>query len=407
MRFGLAGRAASAAKANRSKLHYGLFVLTLTHMLTHVFMYVHTTLFPTLQVEFSLSLQQLGLIAAIPALCQVLLSIPAGLLSDRLGSRLMIVAALVLATGGALLASQALSPIMLIVAVSLMYINTTVYHPAAYSFVTRLFGPKARLKALGIYGAGGTLGTALGPISISILMGIFALGWRQVYLFWCLPLVLGIVSVLFLRSAPRDDVAVEPTAGGPGPAATPLLSSDMILYLGHRTIRAMAFTMSQTFMALYLVNDRGFSETNASSLIGFSTLMGIAGAVMGGFFAVRYGEKRWMLTVLSVAYFCFGLAILIPSNTAFALLFLVYGFLRLLTMAAGAGIMAKLSPGKQRGMAYALYFLPGSIMGAVAPLIAAAIGDAFGLAAIFYTSTILFFLSLGVLQFGVRLKPSA
>jgi len=40
-----------------------------------------------LKEEFSLINQQIGLIAAIPLLCQVLISIPAGLFSDRFGAR--------------------------------------------------------------------------------------------------------------------------------------------------------------------------------------------------------------------------------------------------------------------------------------------------------------------------------
>jgi len=403
---GLADRAAVAITDNRPIFNYGLFVMTLTHMLTHVFTRIHTTLFPVLQVEFSLSLQQLGLIAAIPALCQAILSIPTGLLSDRLGSRLMIVVALVVATGGALLASQALTPVVLIVAVSLVYINTTIYHPAAYSFVTRLFEPRTRLKALGIHGAGGTLGVALGPISITILMGVFAFGWRQVYLFWSLPLLLGIVSVLFLRSAPKDDVGVDVAADAPKSGFAALLTSSMIMFLVYIAVRSMANAMSQSFMALYLVDDRGFSGPATSTLIGLNTLVGIAGAILGGFFAVRYGEKRWLLAILSLSYVCYALAILIPNNTAFVALYLSYGFLTFLGMAATAAIMAMLSPGKQRGLAFALFFLPGSLVGAVAPLAAASIGDVFGLVVIFYAATLLFFLSLGILKFGVRLRPS-
>jgi MFS family permease len=162
--------------------------------------------------------------------------------------------------------------------------------------------------------------------------------------------------------------------------------------------------MSDAFMALYLVDDRGFSGTTTSTLIGLNTLVGIAGAATGGFFAVRYGEKKWLLTILFLAYICYSLAILVPSNTAFVVLYLSYGFLTFLGMAASAAIMAKLSPGKQRGLAFALFFLPGSIMGSVAPLAAASIGDAFGLVGIFYAAMMLFFLSLGVLKFGVRLR---
>jgi FSR family fosmidomycin resistance protein-like MFS transporter len=168
-------------------LSYGLMVMTVTHTLTHVFQRIHLALFPIIKKEFNLSLQQLGIIAALPFLCQALLGIPTGLLSDRFGSKRMIVASFALAILGSLIASFTLTPEMLTVAVCLVYINTVIYHPASYSFTTRMFGPRDRSRALGIHGAGGTLGMALGPISVSILMGVFALGWRQVYLFWAPP----------------------------------------------------------------------------------------------------------------------------------------------------------------------------------------------------------------------------
>ena len=391
-------------RRNRSILSYGLVVMTASHTLTHVFTWVHTALFPILQDEFSLSLQQLGLIAAIPPLCQTILSIPTGLLSDKLGCRLMLVISMVIATLGAILASQAGTPAVLIVAVSLIYINTTIYHPAAYSFATRLFDPKNRLKALGLHGAGGTLGVALGPISISILIGIFALGWREVYLFWVIPLLLGIVAMLFVRSAPEDDAPSDPSAGPVAPQVTSLFSTSLVLFLIYIGVRMMATSMSQSFMALYLVDDRGMSESFASFVIGASTLVGILAAPVGGFVAGRYGEKRWLLTVLTLAYASFGLAILIPNQAAFVILYLAYGFLNYLGMAANSAIMARLSPGKRRGLAYALFFLPSSIMGALAPVMAASIADTFSLASIFYVSTAVFFLSLVVLKVGVRVE---
>jgi MFS family permease len=359
-----------------------------------------------LQDEFSLSLLQLGLIAAIPPLCQALLAIPTGLVSDKIGSRWLILASLVISATGALLASQASSPIMLIVAVSLVYLNTTVYHPAAYSFVTRLFKPKDRLRALGLHGAGGTLGVAIGPLSITLIMGVLALGWRQVYLFWFLPFLLGIIGMLPIRSEPGEDAPVDQAEQVGNPPVTSLLSVSLVMFLVFIGIRVVANGMSQSFMALYLVDDRGLSTSQASLYIGLNTLVGVIAAPLGGLWAVRYGEKRWLLAVLGLAYLCFGLAIVAPSNTAFVILYLAYGFLTFLGMAANAAIMARLSPGKQRGLAFALFFLPGSIVGAVAPLIAASIAEIFGLVIIFYVSTATFFLSLVVLKFGVRVQAS-
>ncbi|UCH02400.1 MAG: MFS transporter [Candidatus Bathyarchaeota archaeon] len=126
--------------------------MTATHTLTHVFQRIHLALFPLIRIEFNLSIQQLGIIAAIPPLCQAILYIPAGLLSDRIGSKLMILLSLSIATLGTFLASLAINPSMLILAVSLVYVNITIYHPASYSITTRLFTsqirPKARARAL-------------------------------------------------------------------------------------------------------------------------------------------------------------------------------------------------------------------------------------------------------------------
>lgn len=385
---------------------YGVLIMTLTHLLTHVFTRVHTALFPILQTEFNLSLQQLGLIAAIPPLASTILAIPTGLLSDRLGSRWLILGAMVISAAGAWLASQATTAVMLIVAVSLAYVNTTVYHPAAYSFVTRMFKPRDRLRALGIHGAGGTLGVAIGPLSIALIMGTLALGWRQVYLFWLIPFVLGILAILPIRAEPKED---EPPAVEGQQAKSQirrLLSTSLIMFLIFIGIRTFANGMSQSFIALYLVGDRGMSASQAALWIGLNTLVGVIAAPLGGFMAVRYGEKRWLLIVYTLAYACYGLAIAIPNNIAFVVFYLSYGFLSFLGMAANSAIMARLSPGKQRGLAFALFFLPGSLMGVAAPLVAASIADTWSLATIFVISTIIFFSSLLVLQFGVKFKSA-
>ncbi len=402
MNRGLTVAQSEIAKRGGSLFSYGLLVMAVTHLLTHVFTRVHTTLFPVLQDEFRLSLFQLGLIAAIPPLCQTLLAIPAGLVSDRVGSRRLILTSMVISAVGALIASQAASPALLIVAVSLVYLNTTLFHPAAYSFVTRLFGARDRLRALGIHGAGGTLGVALGPISISLIMGVLALGWREVYLFWFLPFLLGILAMVPIRSEPDDDVPADQGEEEASVRVTSLLSGSLVMFLVFIGIQMIATNMSQSFMALYLVADRGLSTSQASLIIGLNTLVGVVAAPLGGFWAVRFGEKRWLLMVYGLAYTCFGLAIVLPSNTAFAILYLAYGFLLFLGMAANSAIMARLSPGRQRGLAFALFFLPGSIMGAVAPLVAASIAESFGLVSIFFASTATFFTSLVVFKFGVR-----
>ena len=393
---------AEKARKGVGLLSYGLLVMTVTHTLTHVFQRIHLALFPVIRTEFSLSIQQLGLIAAIPPLCQAVLSIPTGLLSDRFGARGMILVSLAVAAFGTLLASRTLNPLMLTVAVSLVYVNTAIYHPAAYSFTTRLVKPRERPKALGVHGAGGTFGMAIGPISVSILMGALALGWRQVYLFWFFPIIFGVIAVLRIRYEPTGDVVDDGPVEGSQPQSDSLFSLSLAVFMIFLAIRTVAGQMVGAFIPIYLVDEKGLSETLSSLIYGSSALFGLVAAPVGGLLASRFGEKPWLLVALFFSYISLGLAVAVPSLFAFVALYLFYGFCNTLGMAANSAIMARLTPSRRRGLGYALFFLPGSIMGAVAPIVAAYVADTYGLASIFTVALAIYALGLAVLKLGVK-----
>ena len=392
-----------------SIISYGLLVMTLTHALTHVFGRMPSALYPTLMRpdEFNLTLQQIGIIAAIPPLCSALFSIPMGILSDKYGARRMVFVSMAVSALGALLASQARDPTMFIVAISLLSVNTTIYHPAAYSFTTKIVKPGDRPKALGIHGAGGTLGMSIGPISLSILIGLLAFGWRQVYLFWVIPIILGAITVFGIKTEPTEDVQVNPapqTVEEEKPKFRSMMTTSLLLFLVFVGIRTIGRSMVESFLPIYMVDTKGISESLTNIIYGGNTLMGLIAAPLGGAIAGRFGEKRWLIGVLVLSYACLGLAFVIPNTTAFTALYLISGFFNFLGMAANSSIVAKLSPSSQRGLGYALFFLPGSLMGAVAPVIAAFIGEVFGLSSIFYASIVVYVAGLFVLRFGVKIK---
>jgi MFS family permease len=376
--------------------------MAVTHALAHAFQNMHTALYPTLVAEFALTNQQVGLISSIPSLISALLSIPMGLLSDKVGAKKMIILSIIVATCGALLAGLAQNPYMLIIAVSLLYLNTTIYHPASYSFTTFLFEPKDRSKALGVQGAGGTLGMALGPISIAILVGMLGFGWRRAYIAWVIPLLLGIISVWYIKFIPTSDDEDKTSKGTGVSGASKLWTKSLVMFLSFGGLKTMAASMTITFLSLWLVNTRGMNLALASLIFGASSLMGIVASPLGGIFAARYGEKRWIIATSIVSYVSFALAFLIPGNIAFTVFYLGYGFFNLFSMAANSAITAKLSPSKQRGLGFALYFLPGSIMGAIAPMIAAYIADVWGIYTVFMASIGIFALAWAVFTFGVK-----
>lgn len=389
-------------KSYKEILSYGLIVMAVTHSLAHAFQNMHTALYPKLVTEFALTNQQVGLISSIPSLVSAILSIPMGLLSDKIGAKKMIILSIIVATTGALMAGLAQNPLMLIIAVSFLYLNTTIYHPASYSFTTFLFEPKDRPKALGVQGAGGTLGMALGPISVSILVGILGLGWRQSYLAWIIPLLLGIVSVWYIKFIPTSDDEDKTSQETGNAGASSIWTTSLAMFLTFGGLRSMAAYMTTTFLSLWLVNTRGMDLALSSLIFGTSSLMGIVASPLGGILASRYGEKRWTVATSIVSYTCFALAFLIPGNIAFTVFYIAYGFFNLFSMAANSAITAKLSPSKQRGLGFALYFLPGSIMGALGPMVAAYIADLWGIYTVFLASIGVFALAWIVFTVGVK-----
>ena len=391
------------SKKATSILSYGLIVMTVTHILTHVFGGIHPAIFSILREEFSLSLRQLGIIAAIPPLLQALLSIPTGLLSDRIGSKKMVMLSLVVAILGAVLASQTTSPLMFIIAISLVYFNTTIYHPASYSFTSRLFTDENRPKALGLHGAGGTLGHAMGPLSVSILIGLLALEWRQVYLLLAAPLLIGIIMVFFLKEEALENGGEEDLAVEAATDAKSILSFSMVMFLAYSALRMMGGSMISNFIVLYLQDVKHVDLAVASFIASGTMLLGFIAAPIGGFMAARFGEKKWILASFSLGSILLAASIFSRDVTIFAILYVGYGFCNTLGMAARSSIMALLSPSGHRGLGYALFFLPGSIMGAVAPVIAGFVADNYGFTTIFYISLGIYVVALGILKFMVRI----
>ena len=387
-----------------SLLSYSLFIMFITHTLTHVAGSIRTALFPVLKDEFRLSNQQIGLIAAIPPLCTALITIPAGLLSDRYGAKKLIALSIGIAAVGAFFAGRTQNLLMYIVATTLLTLNSTFFHPPANSYTTKQVIPEDLPKALGIFDAGGTFGFALGPLSITLLMGMFAFSWRQLYLFWVLPILLGLFALHYVKSEPPEGDLVKSKEDEDEPVrSAKLLSASMILFLTSSGIRRFGGGMTAAFLSIYLVESRGWSLAFLGLMLGASRLMGLVAAPLGGVLASRFGEKKLAVMSLVTSYTFFLLAFLVNAALPFIALYLSHRFFGILCMPANASITAKLSPPKQRGMGFALSFLPGSIVQTVAPIVAALIADSLGLYPIFMASTVAYFIGLGVLKFGVKI----
>jgi MFS family permease len=228
--------------------------------------------------------------------------------------------------------------------------------------------------------------------------------WREVYLILGAPLLLGIVMLLFLKNGDRamSEEAEPETVEVDAPSVKSILSRSMVMFLSYSALRMTGSSMISNFIVLYLQDVRYLDLAQASFIASGTMLFGFIAAPIGGFMAARFGEKKWILGTFSLGCILLAISIFVPSATMFAILYIGYGFCNTLGMAGRSSIMAILSPRGQRGLGYALFFLPGSIMGAIAPVIAGYIAQTFGFNTIFYLSIGIYALAIGVLRFLVK-----
>lgn len=387
-------------------LSFTLFVIVISHTLVHVAGSLRSSLFPVIKNEFLLTNTQIGIIAAIPPLCQALFTFPAGHLADRFTSRKMIALSIAMAIIGSVLAGGALNVYMYIAATSLLTLSSTFYHPPANSYLTKATPPDKRTKFLGILGSGGTSGFALGSFSITFLLGFFGFEWRQLYLFWVIPPLFALVGLFFIPNQPTStskSFHLETKEQNDPETDESLFSKSMISYLFSSGIRSFGGGMTTAFLSIYLVELRGWTVGLVGILFGIGRLLGIVSSSLGGSLAIHFHEKRWAVSTLFLSYTFFLLAFLTRSFLAFFAIYLAYRFTISLSSPATSAIVARLSPRDKRGRGFALSFLPGSIVRTVGPIVAAFIAEIFGMFTIFIASGLVFYLGVAVLELGVKI----
>ncbi|MFD7403848.1 MFS transporter [Streptomyces sp. NPDC059866] len=130
------------------------------------------------------------------------LMLPAGLLGDRFGRRLMLVTGLGVFLAGSVVGALAGDVNAVIAARAVMGVGGALVTPLSLSVLPSLFGPEERTKAVGVISAASALGLPLGPIIGGWLLDHF--WWGSVFLVNVPMAALGIAACVFLLPETRD-----------------------------------------------------------------------------------------------------------------------------------------------------------------------------------------------------------
>ena len=277
------------------------FIHTISDAVTNML----SALLPTLQTRFELTGTTLAMLVATLSLSALVTQPLFGALADRVGHRR--IAAL-----GVIFNSILFSLIGIVPDINSLFgliliggLGSAALHPAIASMARKAGGQKPEL-AVGLFSAGGTVGIAVGPIIIMILLANFGLSFTP----WLMipGILLGILMFVVI---PKD---VQPTTDSLSKTIDlRLLSGPVGLLALTGMLGNLAFVTFMSTMPLWLVHTHGYSRD--ATLIGWTlsafSLAAAAGGIMGGMVSNRLGARRLIVGTLLLALF--------PLNSIFFL----------------------------------------------------------------------------------------
>lgn len=374
-----------------------LLFLCASHTLLHVYTNLPLALLPILISEYELSIVIASIIVSIPRVFSLVFSVPSGLLADRLGHTKLISFSLFLQVLAASLVLLFPTVEAIVLCFSLTALASTFYHPPALSATTNIIPSDFLSRGLGFHGASGTLGIALGPITLGLILSWFE--WRYVYLIWAVPIFVIAVVTLFVNMNEPSPVEDSETKGKG--LTTPLkdvLSVTFLSFLLLMLFRSAAGGTISTYLTTYLTESKGLDASLASIIFGLSPLIGLASVIIGGYAGDKFGWKRSLtliISTVSVALFCMFVS---TSTIQTVLFYLVYGFFNIMTMPITTSLVAKIIPPKSRGTAYSLQFIPMSIIGIVMPIMLGVLINLLEIWIIFPIAIVFYIIALVITQ---------
>ncbi len=221
-----------------------------------------------------------------------------GWFADRRPSAWLIPAGIATAGTGLALTGVAPTYPLIAAAVATMGLGVSAFHPEAMRWASHAAGPK-RATGMSFFSIGGNLGIATGPLVITPL--VLAWGLRS-SLALLLPIlfVAALLAVEMRRITPpatsRKDAAPSGAHSGASPDRWGLFGRLSVTIM----TRSMVYAALSTFIPLFWISILG--RTKAEGAVALSIVMGagVAGTLLGGRLADRYGRRVVVLVAMSL-----------------------------------------------------------------------------------------------------------
>jgi sugar phosphate permease len=245
--------------------------------------------------EFGISATAIGALQSGWSLAYAFAQIPVGFMLDRLGPRYLVGGALILWSIAQGAGGFALSYTQLLWSRIALGVTESPAYPAGVRITSDWFHIRDRGTPTGLYNAGGTIGPAIAPPLLTVLMLSF--GWRTMFATMGLVGILGAVIWFALYRNPHSttlEADDEAYLADNRAAATPVTSAQWAKLFAFRTSWAMivlafcagySIWMYQTWIPGYLEMQQHVSIARTGVLASIPLVAGIMGCLLGGWFS--------------------------------------------------------------------------------------------------------------------------
>ncbi len=239
---------------------------------------------------------ELGLLIGAPVFTGAVLRLPAGILADRYGGRIVITVSLLLGAAGALLESLASGLFGFLGAGLLLGVAGASFAPGA-AYASSWYPKEKQGTALGIFGAG-NLGAAVTSVLTPFLLrsltshGEKLDGWRNVPRLYAAGLA--VVAVLFFLLSPRQAARKAGPPRGLIESLTPLRTLRVWRFGFYYFVLYGGFVGLSQWLIPYYVNLYAVSLTTAGALTAAFSLPPNVTRALGGWLSDRLGARRVM-----------------------------------------------------------------------------------------------------------------
>ena len=371
-----------------------LLFTALAHSLDHSYIIVFSIVMPLIMLEFDMSYGEIGLLGSLIAFLFGLNAIPAGFLSDRIGSRKIAALSILLCAFAAILVSIAWNSFILALFFILMGIGAGLYHPSGISLVSKAF-EKHRSKAMGIHGIGGNLGQAMTPIITAFLASpevvplVFfsavglGLGWRTTYVIWAVPGIIvsiGIIAFVRFKEEPIKEIPINTMLKEM--AQIPFNNKNIAILLILTSFQGLYFNGLMYFLPTIIRDVKFAPLIIAGLLVGLKEGMGALGQAFGGWSGDRYSKRNLLISFNLVSTIALIWFLLAHNTLGITLSVALMGISVYAFQPIQNALIAENIPLNLRGRAYGLSFFTSYGIGGLAPFFSGAVAEIFSLSAV-------------------------